>query len=977
MIGKTVSNYRILEQLGAGGMGVVYKAEDVKLGRTVALKFLPPHLSASNDTKQRFIREAKAASTLDHTNICTIHEINETDKGELYIVMAHYDGQSLAERLESGKLAIDEAADIALQLARALEHAHDAGIVHRDLKPGNIMITEQGQVKLLDFGLAKLASATQLTQEGTTLGTIGYMSPEQVTDETMDHRTDLWSFGVVLFEMLAGRRPFVAEMEPALLYSIVHEDPPQVAELRPDVPPYLAELVMVCLQKEVDDRVASAGDICDMLSGLSSAVSRVAPKRQSPRLAWVGIAAITLVVAVAAVFVMSRQAPSPKNLDLSVDRVIVAPFAVRGSPDLGYLSEGIVDLISAKLNTAGILDAVNPRAVIARFEQLGVDSKDPTAGRQVAEQLQAGNYVIGDIVEAGGQVQLTAYLYDTQEIDKPPQQATARGEADDLFDMIDALVGDLLVDAVEASPNRMQQLATTTTASLPAVKHYLEGERLLRAGQYREAAVEYARAVEIDSSFALAYYRKSMAADWIDAPDVRETADKAFELADKLAPRERDLVTALRMRRYGRNTDAEQAYRALLHQYPTEVEALVQLGEVLFHDNPRTGRPVTESLIPFRKAIELEPGNLIAHIHNARSYAMMDSMDALSRTAAALEELAPDSPRRFEARAMHTYMTGDSVERTRLIENLSDKPWYYRWYSAHAIANFARDAAGASDLLNAGSIEALPLRILVSNLLLARGKIPEYRALTSKVREQRSPSWDLFEAFIATTGVYPVSEEALSSLANRLRLLDPAQILSTSWTPPYYDLTVRFAAFERDYYVALMLILLNRVSEARDIIEPMTSVEDFPGLGSYKQDVLTELEAEVRYQANDLEGALDLLRTIHYDIPHAVTVRPSADGSRSRFLHADLEMQIGDREVAKRYFESFEQSWSFWDTTFRQLAYDRLAQIAESEGDVDETVMWCDRLLELWRDCDDEWMLKRDEVKERRDRAMSGASNSS
>jgi len=164
VIGKTISHYKITSKLGEGGMGVVYKAEDSKLGRTVAIKFLPPHLSASDELKQRFVREARAASAVDHASICTIHEINETDAGDLYIVMAYYQGQSLAERLAAGGLTNAEVADIASQLAGALANAHEAGIVHRDLKPGNIMITEQGQVKLLDFGLAKLTSATQLTR---------------------------------------------------------------------------------------------------------------------------------------------------------------------------------------------------------------------------------------------------------------------------------------------------------------------------------------------------------------------------------------------------------------------------------------------------------------------------------------------------------------------------------------------------------------------------------------------------------------------------------------------------------------------------------------------------------------------------------------------------------------------------------------------------------------------------------------------
>jgi serine/threonine protein kinase len=190
--GKLIGQYQILEKLGRGGMGVVYTARDTKLDRTVALKFLPPHMSTDEEAKQRFIQEAKAASALDHANICTIHDIAETEDGELYIVMAYYEGQTMKYRLENEEFAIDDALDVARQLGRALERAHEAGIIHRDLKPANIMVTDRGEVKLLDFGLAKLMSGLDLTAEGSTLGTAAYMSPEQARGEELDARTDIW-----------------------------------------------------------------------------------------------------------------------------------------------------------------------------------------------------------------------------------------------------------------------------------------------------------------------------------------------------------------------------------------------------------------------------------------------------------------------------------------------------------------------------------------------------------------------------------------------------------------------------------------------------------------------------------------------------------------------------------------------------------------------------------------------------------------
>ncbi len=206
-----IAHFKILEELGRGGLGVVYKAEDIKLHRTVALKFLPLDLTQDTEAKERFIHEAQAASAIDHANICTIHEINETDDGQLYIVMAYYEGETLKEKLKQGALAVDKATNILVQVSNGLAVAHEAGIIHRDIKPANIMITKRGEVKNLDFGLAKLAGQSRITKTGTTVGTVAYMSPEQAQGEEVDHRTDIWSLGVVFYEILTGELPFKGE----------------------------------------------------------------------------------------------------------------------------------------------------------------------------------------------------------------------------------------------------------------------------------------------------------------------------------------------------------------------------------------------------------------------------------------------------------------------------------------------------------------------------------------------------------------------------------------------------------------------------------------------------------------------------------------------------------------------------------------------------------------------------------------------
>ncbi len=273
LVGQTIAHYEVLDLLGGGGMGVVYKARDIRLRRTVALKFLPPDLTRDPEAVARFKREAQAASALDHKNICTIFAIEEPSEGGIFIAMACYEGQTLKERLEGERLSLTEAFDFALQTAEGLARAHDAGITHRDIKPANLLITTDGEVKILDFGLAKVAGESQLTQSGSTLGTVAYMSPEQARGDDVDPRTDVWSLGVVLYEMLTGRRPFLGAYPPAVIYSILNEDPPPLRDVNPEIDPELETIMLRALEKNVDRRYHSAGEMLQALRSYHDATT--------------------------------------------------------------------------------------------------------------------------------------------------------------------------------------------------------------------------------------------------------------------------------------------------------------------------------------------------------------------------------------------------------------------------------------------------------------------------------------------------------------------------------------------------------------------------------------------------------------------------------------------------------------------------------------------------------------------------------
>jgi serine/threonine protein kinase len=274
MIGKVISHYRILEELGRGGMGVVYKTEDTKLKRTVALKFLSPELTSDPEAKERFIQEAQAASALDHPNICNIHEIDETEEGQMFICMSYYEGKTLKKKIEQGPLKLEEVIDIAIHVAQGLAKAHEAGITHRDIKPANIMITERGEVKILDFGLVKLAGQSRLIKNGRTMGTVTYMSPEQARGKDVDHRTDTWSLGVVLYEMSVSKLPFDHEYEATIIYLIIDKSPQAPTEIRDGIPEELERIILKCLRKEPKDRYQSPQQLLSDLTKLKKILEK-------------------------------------------------------------------------------------------------------------------------------------------------------------------------------------------------------------------------------------------------------------------------------------------------------------------------------------------------------------------------------------------------------------------------------------------------------------------------------------------------------------------------------------------------------------------------------------------------------------------------------------------------------------------------------------------------------------------------------
>jgi len=660
------------------------------------------------------------------------------------------------------------------------------------------------------------------------------------------------------------------------------------------------------------------------------------------------------------------------EVEIVPNRVAVLPFSVRGSETFDYLSEGIVDLVSVKLDGAGAISTVDPRRVIALLHELGSSPYDPEQSRRLAAGLGAGRFITGNVLEVGGRLTVTAYLHDTLQPDAEPTSGVRDGSAADLFDVLDSLVVDLVSGTLTQGGDRLQRLATATSSSLPAVKEYLQGEQLYREGRYREAAEAYDRAVALDSTFALAFYRKSIVADWIDAYDVRSSAERALQLADRLPERERALLEALALRRNGDGAGAHRAFEALAQRYPSDLEVLAQYGETVFHEGPRYGQSLSAAIEPFRRVTDLEPRNLGAQLHLARLLALYDSVEVLREIADHFAAVAPESERAVEAEAMYAFLAGDSTRQAALREKLEGRDWFYRFYATHGAARFARDPFGAETLLDTSAPGDAYLEALEPGLYATRGELGKARATLEQLSQSDDPSWLLIEAFALTSGALPPDPERLATLNDLLAAVDPQTLYDSSWLPPYEDLSVAFFGYQRDYFRALVLLQLDRFSEAVGLLDDMAARPDFPHLRSLKADAESSLRAEVALRGGDRRAALTQLRDMEYQIPHASTVQPLPDLVRSRVLRAELERELGDRALARRIYVGLDESWSPWDSYVRPLAYQALAEMAEEDGDVEQARKYYRLLLRHWRNPDPELRDARDEARARLEALGSG-----
>jgi serine/threonine protein kinase/tetratricopeptide (TPR) repeat protein len=619
MIGKTISHYKILEKIGGGGMGVVYKAEDTKLKRTVALKFLPTELTHDHEAKQRFVQEARAASALDHPNICNIHEIDETDDGRLFISMACYEGETLNKKIERGPLEFNETMKIIVQIAEGLAKAHAQGIVHRDIKPANIFITNDGQVKIVDFGLAKLAGETKITKRGQAMGTAAYMSPEQIRGTKIDQRTDIWSLGIVLYEMLSGNPPFKGDNWDAIIYSIFYRE----LEPLPNSKDNIADELHYVLAKMLDKRMSRRySDIESFIADLQTIIyrySNLSDTKQEKRIAGIGSSKVTKAkcsVLRKTVHKITKILNSlilfPPETNREEISIAVMPFKnLTGNQSLNHISEAITNLLITNLEQSQNIDVITHERMRDLFRLANIGHGDIDNNATAIEACRKGkirNIVFGSFTKADNIFVTDAKVLDIK-TKKILGSTTSKGNgvASILEYQIDELTR-AIASGVGLPESEIQEadlsVVEVTTESMDAYNYFLRGRTDYEKFYLKDAMKHLEKCISIDPCFAMAHFY--LARVYLQLNNCKMSLlhfEKAKSLSTKATERERLYIDAIYAGFVENDKKMQcQKFEELAHKYPKEKRAHYSLGWYYW------GQLMFEKAIEkHKKAVVLDP----------------------------------------------------------------------------------------------------------------------------------------------------------------------------------------------------------------------------------------------------------------------------------------------------------------------------------------------------------------------------------
>ncbi len=964
MIGSRLAHYEIVEKIGAGGMGEVYRARDTKLGRDVALKLLPEEMSADPERRKRFEREAKAIASLNHPNIVTIYSVEES-QGRHFLTMELVDGKTVSDLLPADGFSLEQFFRVSIPLADAINSAHAAGITHRDLKPANVMIDANGRVKVLDFGLAKLrepgdaqiAEAETVvnqsdTQEGRVLGTTAYMSPEQAEGKTVDGRSDIFSLGILLYEMATGERPFKGDSNLSLLSSILKDTPSTITDVRRHLPVQLGRIIQHCLEKDPRKRFQSALDIANELEALKLEVSSATGAVEAVRVSKpfmrgkggiLGAAAFVVIVAAVLIFRPFQGGMSPDGASARGNTLAIMYFENLVDPaDSKRHGEIIAELLITGLSESDHVRVVSSQRLYDLLKQLGKEgdrSIDRSTATEVATKAGARWMMQGRILQVEPTFVVTSQIVEVASGNVAASQRITGEAGESIFALVDRITDETVSDLagsgepIEASP---PSVAAVSTNSEEAYRYYLAGVEYERKLFSQEARDSYRMAVHVDSTFAMAYYRlsyNSIAQGEITNEESNEAIRMAVRHIDRATTKEQMYIRAADARRKEDMAGYAGIYETVLEEHPDDKHALRRLGEFY----AATG-DYDRAIEYANRVLEHDPLDKIAYNGLAYTYNFRGDFDKAIWALDKYIELAPDEPNPWDSRgdiyAENGYLDEAMASYAKAIEIKPDFADYASVAKLGLMYMFKGDYDRAGQEYR---------KIFASNDPRIRSRARGWLVTLSAYRGQIPEALEQLDATMSADEM-----EGLGDPSRWQRLRDRAFFLEAvgetdaarSALKESHGIrpeTGAFASCEKAYE----LISLGQFEEAAPLLAPFRARAD--SLPGFLQTFMNLIFARIEFEKQNYDGAVSYLE------------RDETNWFWRRFPLAEAYFEAGRMKDAIRLLELLSQTYSVDRAVYSPDAvriHYYLGVAYQKTGRNAEAVEQFERFLSIWENAD-------------------------
>ena len=972
MLGSTVSHYKILEKIGAGGMGEVYLAEDTKLKRRVSLKFLPEELTRDDERKQRFIQEARAAAAIQHPHIAAVYDVDEAD-GRTFIAMEYVPGESLRKAIESGKLDFRRSLELGFQIADGLAKAHEKGVVHRDIKPDNVLITEDGYAKIIDFGLAKLLEPivpstgdsgdmeTKLkTRDGLVMGTVAYMSPEQARGETIDARSDIFSFGVLFYEMISGRSPFHKKSVAESLSAVLHETPPALSSST-ELPADVRRVLRKTLAKELSARYQSMKDVAidlkeirdDNLSSSRPALPMDAPSKFP--WPWVAVGAVALLGVVLGWALFGRNGAEPLGIgDSGRPAVAVMYFeSLSGDEEIRWLSKGLPNMLITDLAQTPGLDVVSSERIQKILKQIGQDDLeniDKGVVEEVARRAGAGAVVVGSIFKSGEEVRIDVQV---QDVSSGRILSADRVQGQDVFPLVDELTGRIRSSLQMGDSPADRPLADVTTPSLEAFQLFSDGLDARRNLRWEDARQLFEKAVAIDPSFAMAYSELAQVAQRLGETQlVEEYREKVMENIDRLPERQRLLVEARDAHRIeGNREKAIDLFEALIAKYPDEADAYPELLRLQSNQ--------TDQLAVAQRGVEAVPSS--GPLRNDYAYQLLFA-GRYAEAVRQLEtyvELDPGEPNPHDSLAEAYLFTGQAEKAVEIYgEALQIDPSFGPSHAGRAWAFSAMgrydEALTERERLRQSENPALSPGTLLFGDAFILSRLGRYEEATGAIAEAQELDED--EGLrVALLLLSALTSHERGRYGEAVETVREAQALLSEVTLP---LQRRYFSFMAPYLAGVAEARRGNLDAARAQLNAQAETYE-PGAepqrwlhGSLRGEIALAAGELAEAEAAFSGGEPQFKMVFSAGAPTVflfVNQTPSRDGL-GRVMKAQ-----GDLAGAIRFYRALltPDMTSKWTAMLEPRLVLELARLLDASGDKEAARTEYQRFLELWKDADE------------------------